>query len=161
MGGFYELTPEFISTYAPDIQAVDWKMPGNRPKSTEKFIWSPCYKNEYASGGNLLVRGDLMEKYGYEDITSREELEAFLDDVCTGEASVSALGTGGGEFQDLYEWLTLGYSAINGDDNKLFMYHYAILRIWKYAIFWTGMSFPIIVIKCRRCTRRATGQQIR
>ncbi len=91
MGGFYELTPEFISTYAPDIQAVDRKMPGNRPKSTEKFIWSPCYKNEYASGGNLLVRGDLMEKYGYEDITSREELEAFLDDVCTGEASVSAL----------------------------------------------------------------------
>ena len=52
-------------------------------------------------------------------------MEAFLDDVCTGEASVSALGTGGGEFQDLYEWLTLGYSAINGDDNKLFMYHYA------------------------------------
>ena len=51
------------------------------------LLYTSCYKNEYASGGNLLVRGDLMEKYGYEDITSREELEAFLDDVCTGEAS--------------------------------------------------------------------------
>ena len=84
-------------------------------------------------------------------------MEAFLDDVCTGEASVSALGTGGGEFQDLYEWLTLGYSAINGDDNKLFMYHYADpsdLEV-RYILDWD------IVIKCRRCTRRATGQQIR
>ena len=125
MGGFYELTPEFISTYAPDIQAVAPEDAWEQAQIDGKIYMVPCYKNEYASGGNLLVRGDLMEKYGYEDITSREELEAFLDDVCTGEASVSALGTGGGEFQDLYEWLTLGYSAINGDDNKLFMYHYA------------------------------------
>lgn len=125
MGGFYELTPEFISTYAPDIQAVAPEDAWEQAQIDGKIYMVPCYKNEYASGGNLLVRGDLMEKYGYEDITSRDELEAFLDDVCTGEASVSALGTGGGEFQDLYEWLTLGYSAINGDDNKLFMYHYA------------------------------------
>ena len=37
MGGFYELTPEFISTYAPDIQAVApedaWEQAPNRRKN--------------------------------------------------------------------------------------------------------------------------------
>lgn len=44
MGGFYELTRNsFLLTLRTSRQ---WhrKMPGNRPKSTEKFIWCPVIK---------------------------------------------------------------------------------------------------------------------
>lgn len=124
MGGFYEITDEFVSTYAPDIKAVVPEDAWDQAKIGGKDYMIPCYKNEFASGGNLLVRGDLLEKYNVEEITSRQELESFLDAVCENEQGISALGTGGGEFQDLYEWRTLGFSPISGDDNKLFMYHY-------------------------------------
>lgn len=125
MGGFNEITDDFVSTYAPDIKAVVPEDAWSQAQIDGEAYMIPCYKNEYASGGNLLVRGDLLDKYGYENIESREELEDFLDIVCENEGIISALGTGGGEFQDLYEWLTLGFSSINGDSNKLFVYHYA------------------------------------
>ena len=107
MGGFYEITDEFVSTYAPDIKAVVPEDAWDQAKIGGKDYMIPCYKNEFASGGNLLVRGDLLEKYNVEEITSRQELESFLDAVCANEQGISALGTGGGEFQDLYEWITL------------------------------------------------------
>ena len=48
-----------------------------------------------------------------------------MDAVCENEhGHFVSLGNWRREFQDLYEWRTLGFSPISGDDNKLFMYHY-------------------------------------
>ena len=67
-----------------------------------------------ASGGNLLVRGDLMEKYGYEDITSREELEAFLDDVYTGCLLYTSIVPEGNDFNKPGEHRNLTHCVGNG-----------------------------------------------
>lgn len=55
----------------------------------------PNYQHEYGTSV-LGVRGDLMEKYHYDDIRTPEELESFLWDVAKNEKGITPLGNRNG-----------------------------------------------------------------
>lgn len=76
LGGFYPLSEEFIQTYAPDIWEVVPEMAWNQAKIDGQIYMVPNYANEFGQDV-LAVRGDLMEKYGIEQITSWDELKEF------------------------------------------------------------------------------------
>ena len=76
LGGFYELTEDFVQTYAPDIYDVVPNMAWDQARIDGKVYMVPNYQNEFGQDV-LAVRGDLMDKYGIEDITNWEELIAF------------------------------------------------------------------------------------
>lgn len=76
LGGFYPLSEEFIQTYAPDIWEVVPEMAWNQAKIDGQIYMVPNYTNEFAQDV-LAVRGDLMEKYGIEQIASWDELKEF------------------------------------------------------------------------------------
>lgn len=76
LGGFYPLSEEFIQTYAPDIWEVVPEMAWNQAKIDGQIYMVPNYANEFGQDV-LAVRGDLMDKYGIEQITSWDELKEF------------------------------------------------------------------------------------
>lgn len=109
LGGFYEMTPEFIQTYAPDIWEVVPEMAWDQAKIDGKIYMVPNYQNEFGQDV-IAVRGDLMEKYGYEDITSWDELKSFYMDVAAGEENIFACG-GGPTYQ---YWQSQGLTVTSG-----------------------------------------------
>ncbi len=76
LGGFYPLSEEFIQTYAPDIWKVVPEVAWDQARINGEIYMVPNYQNEFAQDV-VAVRGDLMEKYGIEQITSWDELKAF------------------------------------------------------------------------------------
>ncbi len=76
LGGFYPLSEEFIQTYAPDIWEVVPEVAWDQAKIDGQIYMVPNYQNEFAQDV-LAVRGDLMEKYSIDQITSWDELKAF------------------------------------------------------------------------------------
>lgn len=76
LGGFYPLSEEFIQTYAPDIWEVVPEMAWNQARIDGQIYMVPNYANEFGQDV-LAVRGDLMEKYGIDQITSWDELKEF------------------------------------------------------------------------------------
>lgn len=93
--GFYEMDEKFRQTYAPDIQKL---LPEEAWKQAEikgHVYMVPNYQHEY--GKEIIgIRGDLMEKYHYDDIKTPEELESFLWDVAKHEKSITPLGSRSG-----------------------------------------------------------------
>ena len=95
IGGFYDMTPEFIASYAPDINALLPEEAWQQATIDGHVYMVPGYTNEY--GMDVVgVRGDLMEKYGYEDISTPQELESFLRDVAANESYITPMGTRSG-----------------------------------------------------------------
>ena len=92
MGGFYELTEDFIKTYAPDIWEVVPEAGWSQALVDNKVYMVPNYQNEFAVHV-LAVRGDLMEKYGFSDITSWNQLIDFYEKVAENETGITPLGT--------------------------------------------------------------------
>lgn len=76
LGGFYAMSEEFIQTYAPEIWNVVPEMAWNQAKIDGTIYMVPNYQNEFGQDV-IAVRGDLMEKYGIEDITSWDDLVEF------------------------------------------------------------------------------------
>lgn len=77
LGGFAPLSEEFIQTYAPDIWATVPEIAWEQAKIDGTIYMVPQYNNEFGQDA-LAVRGDLMEKYGMDDITSWDELKDFF-----------------------------------------------------------------------------------
>lgn len=77
LGGFQELTEDFMQTYAPDIWNVVPEMAWDQARIDGKIYMVPNYVNEFGQD-TLAVRKDLMDKYGVSDITNWEELKAFF-----------------------------------------------------------------------------------
>lgn len=95
MGGFYEMTPEFIASYAPDINILLPEDAWQQAAINGHIYMLPGYTREY--GMDVIgVRGDLMEKYGYEDLASPDELESFLRDVAANESYITPMGSRSG-----------------------------------------------------------------
>lgn len=90
LGGFYPLSEEFIQTYAPDIWEVVPEMAWNQAKIDGQIYMVPNYQNEFGQDV-LAVRGDLMEKYGIEDITSWDELLEFYK-ACAADGIYASQG---------------------------------------------------------------------
>lgn len=76
LGGFYELTEDFIKTYAPDIYETVPELAWDQAKIDGKIYMVPNFQNEFGQDV-LAVRGDLMEKFGIEKITNWDELMNF------------------------------------------------------------------------------------
>ena len=92
--GFYELTEDFVQAYAPELWKTVSADAWNQAKIDGKIYMVPSNVKEYEEAV-IGVRGDLMEKYGIEDITSMDELEAFFDQVVEQEETISPLATQG------------------------------------------------------------------
>ena len=109
LGGFYEMTPEFIQTYAPDIWEVVPEMAWEQAKIEDKIYMVPNYQNEFGQDVTA-VRGDLMEKYGFEDISSWDELKNFYMTIAEKEDGMYA-SNGGPTYQ---YWQALGLTTTGG-----------------------------------------------
>ncbi len=121
MGGFYEITQDFVSQYAPGIAAVVPENAWTQALINGKDYMVPNYQNEF-SANVLAVRGDLMKKYGYDDITSWDELVKFYGDVKANESGITPLGTQGSAL--LWPFLlTKGVDTIGGTPGELFIYN--------------------------------------
>jgi len=140
MGGFYELSEDFIKTYAPDIWKVVPSAAWTQALIDSKVFMVPNYQNEFAVNV-LAVRGDFMKKYGYDTISSWDDLLAYYGDITTGEAGITPLGTQGGGL--LYPFLLhKGVDIIGGSPSELFIYNTLApedLSI-TYALDWEGFA---------------------
>lgn len=122
--GFFELTEDFLSTYAPDIMDVVPSVAWEQAKIDGKVFMVPNYSVEF--GYDVIgVRGDLMEKYGIEKIESKEELETYFDAIIEDETDITPLDTNGGALQYPYLFQSDGWEVVKGTPLPLFIYEVA------------------------------------
>ncbi len=121
MGGFYPLAQDFIKTYAPEIWNVVPEVAWSQAEIDGSAYMVPNYQNEF--GANVVaVRGDLMDKYGFSDITSWDQLISFYEEVAANETTITPLGTQGGGL--LYSYLLdQKLDTIGGAPGELFIYN--------------------------------------
>ncbi len=119
MGGFLPLSEEMIKTYAPEtwetVPDIAWEQAtvnGNIYMLPANFI--------EVTPEVVAIRGDLMKKYGYDDISSYEQLIAFYKD-CAADGIYANITTK--PLQSL--WVgSLGYYTTSGSpDAYLFLYN--------------------------------------
>lgn len=121
LGGFMDLTEDFIKTYAPGIWEVMPEMAWSQARIDGRCYMIPANYVE-VTPDVVAIRGDLMEKYGYNDIASWDELIAFYKDCATEGMYGNAVGAG-----SLY-WLWFqknGYNVVGGapSSGELVLYH--------------------------------------
>ncbi len=122
--GFYELTEDFLNTYAPDIMKVVPEIAWDQAKINGKVYMVPNYSIEY--GYDVIgVRGDLMEKYGIEKIESKEDLEAYYDAIVKNETDITPLATQGIGLQYPYLFQSRGWQVVRGTPLPLILYETA------------------------------------
>lgn len=121
MGGFEPLTADFVQKYAPEIWSTVPEMGWSQAKINGEAFMVPNYQNEF-SADIVAIRGDLMEKYGYNEIASWDQLVAFYGDVAANEKGITPLGVNGGalEFPFL---LDNGVAKVAGGPSELFVYN--------------------------------------
>ena len=110
LGGFAPLSEDFIKTYAPDIWEVVPEMAWEQAKIDGQIYMVPSYANEFGQEV-LAVRGDLMEKYGMDDITSWDDLMKFYK-ACAADGIYASQG---GPWYPFFQ--SQGYSTTGGDLN--------------------------------------------
>lgn len=119
--GFYAMDEEFRKTYAPDIQELLPEAAWEQALINGNVYMVPNYQHEY--GMEVVgVRGDLMEKYHYDDITTPDELEAFLWDVAKNEKGITPLGSRSGADLAGYFLYPNQYHLMGGPLCLLFVY---------------------------------------
>lgn len=140
MGGFYPLTEDFIKTNAPDIWNTVPEMGWDQAKIDGSMYMVPNFQNEFGATV-VAVRGDLMEKYGYSDITTFDQLLEFYGKIAENETSISPLGTQGGALLWTY-LLSQSVRRIAGTPNELFLYntHKPDDLSITYALDWDGLT---------------------
>lgn len=109
LGGFEPLSEEFLKTYAPDIWNVVPEMAWEQAKIDGTIYMVPNYANEFGQDV-LAVRGDLMEKYGIEQITNWDELKAFY--MACAESGDGIYASQGGPWYQYFQ--TEGLSTLGG-----------------------------------------------
>jgi len=90
LGGFYPMSEEFIQTYAPGIWEVVPAVAWDQAKIDGQIYMVPNYSNEFGQDV-MAVRGDLLEKYGFSDITSWDELMSFYK-ACAADGMYASQG---------------------------------------------------------------------
>jgi putative aldouronate transport system substrate-binding protein len=118
MGGFFPLTENFLQTYAPDIWKAVPAMAWDQAKLGGNIYMVPNYANEFGADVYAL-RGDLMKKYGYNDITTLEELTEFFGKVAAGETGIRPQGNAAGMLYPYFH--AAGYAVMNGSPSELFI----------------------------------------
>lgn len=119
LNGFYELSEDFIQTYAPGIWEVVPQTAWDQARINGKIYMVPNYQNEFGVKV-IAARGDLMEKYGYDSLDTWEQLAAFFMDVAQNEDGVYACQD---EAWNMY-FQCKGLDIIKGvTSTSLFMYN--------------------------------------
>jgi len=90
LGGFYPMSEEFIQTCAPGIWEVVPEVAWDQAKIDGQIYMVPNYANEFGQDV-MAVRGDLLEKYGYRDITSWDDLVGFYK-ACAADGMYASQG---------------------------------------------------------------------
>ena len=116
MEGFYPLSEEFIQTYAPDIWEVVPEVAWSQARIDGEIYMVPNFQTEFTQE-ILAVRGDLMKKYGFDQINNWDELYDF----CMACAADGQYVSQGGPWGQYYQ--TYGLTTINGFTNEMFLYH--------------------------------------
>lgn len=119
--GFYKLTDDFISTYAPDVKKVEPEEAWKQAKINDGIYMVPNYKIEFGQEC-VAVRGDLMEKYGIKDIKSTQDLENYFDKVVKNEKGMTPLGAQGKALQYTYLLNRNHWKEITGTPLTLFAF---------------------------------------
>lgn len=121
--GFYELTDNFISAYAPGVKKVVPQEAWEQAKIDGKIYMVPSYKVEFDQDV-VAVRGDLMQKYGMKNISSPADLENYFDKVLKNEKNITPLGAQGTALQYLYLLTRNSWKEIAGTPLTLFSYNF-------------------------------------
>jgi len=116
LGGFYPLEEDFIKTYAPNIWEVVPAVAWSQAKIDGVPYMVPNYQNEFGQDV-IAVRGDLMAKYGFEDITSWEDLKAFYM-ACAADGMYAS---NGGPFYQYFQ--NQGMTMVSGISKELVLYN--------------------------------------
>lgn len=87
LNGFYELSEDFIKTYAPGIWDVVPETAWKQAKINGNIYMVPNYQNEFGVKV-IAARGDLMQKYGYDSLDTWDDLSSFFMDVAQKEDGV-------------------------------------------------------------------------
>jgi putative aldouronate transport system substrate-binding protein len=137
LGGFHPMSEEFVQTYAPDIWKVVPAVAWNQAKIDGQAYMVPNYQNEFGQDV-IAVRGDLMKKYGYENITSWDELMGFYK-ACAQDGIYASQG---GPWYQFFQ--TQGLSTTGGAPKagELFLYHTqdASDLNFTYLLDWEGFT---------------------
>lgn len=91
--GFYELTKENLEAYAPLTAANLYSDAWEQAKVNGKVYMLPMNYKELTAYV-YLVRGDLMKKYGIEEIETMDDVETYLDAIAKNESSMIPLDIG-------------------------------------------------------------------
>jgi putative aldouronate transport system substrate-binding protein len=123
MGGFYVLTPDFIQKYAPGIKATVPQVGWEQATIAGKIYMVPQYQNEFESDV-VALRGDIMAKYGYTDMTSLTQLVEFFGKVAADQASTGLSPLGNTNAGLLYDYFRQNDMAVMpGSMSEFFIYH--------------------------------------
>ena len=120
LGGFKTLEKEFIQTYAPGIWETLPEVAWEQATLNGSICMVPANFTEVQLD-TFALRGDLMEKHGYKDITSYEELTSFFK-ACAKDG-IYATTTADGMY---YPWFqSQGYVITGGapSHGRLVLYH--------------------------------------
>lgn len=118
LGGFYPMSEDFIKTYAPDIWKVVPEMAWEQAKINGQIYMVPNYQNEFGQDV-MAVRGDLLKKYGMEDITSWDELMAFYK-ACAKDGIYASQG---GPWYQYFQGLGLSITGGAPKSGELVLYN--------------------------------------
>lgn len=121
LGGFMALSEDFIKTYAPDVWEMEPEVAWKQATINGSVYMVPANYVE-VTPDVLAIRGDLMEKYGYEDIASWDDLISFYKDCAADGIYGNAVGAGA----MYYIWhQKQGYSVVSGapQSGQLVLYH--------------------------------------
>ena len=118
LGGFYEMTEDFIKTYAPGIWDVVPDLAWSQAKIDGKIYMVPNYSNEFGQDV-LAVRGDLLEEYGISQITNWDELMNFYK-TC---AEHGMYASQGGPYYQYFQGQGLTTTGGAPKSGELVLYH--------------------------------------
>lgn len=122
MKGFYPLTDSFLAAYAPDIVKTLPDEAWDEARINGNIYMVPNYQHQF--GIDIVgVRGDLMEKYGFSDLTSPDDLEKYLDAVAENESDITPLDTESGRVLTQF-YLFPDKLQVTGAPNSFFVYDY-------------------------------------
>lgn len=120
LGGFKALDKDFIQTYAPDVWETLPEIAWNQATLSGSIYMVPANYVEVAPN-IMAIRGDKMAEYGFDDITSYDDVVAFYK-ACAENGMYSVTRA-----QGLYwPWFEQsGYTVVSGAPNhgQLVLYH--------------------------------------
>lgn len=91
--GFWEITEDDLKTYAPMTAETMYSEAWEQAKVDGKVYMLPMNYKEITAYV-YMARGDLMDKYGIESVSSLDEAEAYMDAIAQNEPTLIPIDVG-------------------------------------------------------------------